>query len=195
VKLKDISRWTAGLGAGVFLMGAGSSGTVKLDASGEAKLGSMAPSFGLWGVNGDGPFVLEKLRKEPQPAALLITFGASWCKPCRAGLPRLKALADKHPELRLVLIDVEADQSRAQAFVKELALTGPALLDKFEVAARRYGAAGESKTSLPRTFLVDPKGRVRAIYSIEGDDLEKLIETDLADAIANPVVQPAADKP
>jgi len=167
--------------------------TVKLEHSGEAKVGSIAPSFGLWGLRGDGPFVLDKLRKEPRPAPLLITFGASWCPPCREGLPRFKALAEKHPEMRLVLINLDRNAADARAWLAEVGYTGAVLHDKFEVCAKLYGAAGEKKTSLPKTVLVDAKGRVRAIYSIEGPDLETVIEADLKAAIDAPGVsaQPA----
>jgi len=51
--------------------------------------------------------------------------------------------------------------------------------------------AGEEKTQLPRTFLVDAGGRVRAIYSVEGDDFEKVIEADLEEA--KTPVRPAAE--
>jgi len=32
----------------------------------------------------------------------------------------------------------------------------------------------------PRTFLVDTMGKVRAIYREEGEDLERVIESDFA---------------
>ncbi len=176
----------AALGAGFLLLASKPAlKTSTLSESGSAKVGSIAPSFGLWGVAGDGPFVLDKLRREPTPSPLLITFGASWCPPCREGLPRLKAFAEAHPEVRLVLIDMEGDAAAAQGWVKEVGLKSIALLDKFEVAARLYGAAGEQKTSLPRTFLVDLKGRVRAIYSVEGEDLEKVLAVDLQAVLAS----------
>jgi hypothetical protein len=44
---------------------------------------------------------------------------------------------------------------------------------------------------LPRTFLVDQMGKVRAIYREEGADLEQVIEADL-DASKTPV-RPASD--
>jgi thiol-disulfide isomerase/thioredoxin len=182
--VKALAR-AAALGAGLLLLASkASEKTAKLEVSGQAKVGGIAPSFGLWGVAGDGPFVLEKLRKQPSLSPLLLTFGASWCAPCRAGLPRLQAFAAKHPQVRLVLIDVEGDAKAAQAWIGELRLEAVALLDKFEVVARLYGVAGETKTSLPRTFLVDERGRVRAIYSVEGDDLESLLEADLQALLA-----------
>jgi cytochrome c biogenesis protein CcmG/thiol:disulfide interchange protein DsbE len=158
--------------------------TVKLEGSGDAKVGMAAPSFGGWDLAGKKVLTFDSLRRTPAVAPLLITFGASWCTACASGLPRLKALSVKHQQLRLIYIGVEQDQEKAQQFAARMGIDGPALLDKFEVIARRYGVAGDEKTSLPRTFLVDDKGKVRAIYREEGSDLEKVIEADLAAATA-----------
>src|SRR5882672_6950143 len=103
--------------------------TVKLPESGAAKVGSAAPSF-----------------------------GGSWCKPCNEGMPRLVGVTKKHPELRLVLIDVESDAQKAQEFAAKMGVDGPAILDKFEQIAKTYGVAGnlqadgKETTALPRTF-------------------------------------------
>ena len=180
----------------ILLMAAAPSATVKLEESGSAKVGGAAPSFGGWDLAGRKVLTLDGLRRTPNLAPLLITFGASWCKPCSEGLPRLKALSVKNPELRLVLIDVESDGQKAQEFATRMGIDGPAILDKFEQIAKTYGvsgAPGDSGTqtmALPRTFLVDQMGKVRAIYREEGADLEALIESDL-DASKSPV-RPAA---
>ena len=170
------------------LLAAAAAATVKLDASGAARVGSPAPSFGGWDTAGRQVLTLDSLRHKPALSPLLITFGASWCPPCRAGLPRLIELSKKHPELRLVLIDVEADGGKAQAWAGELGLTAPAILDKFENIASTYGLGGadadKQTMQLPRTFLVDAGGRVRAIYREEGADLEQVIEADLEAAKA-----------
>ncbi len=178
------------------LLATASATTVKLDKSGAANVGSPAPSFGGWDTGGKQVLTLDGLRHKPTLSPLLITFGASWCHPCREGLPRLIALSKKHPELRLVLIDVETDGEPAQAWASELGLTAPAILDKFENIAKTYGVGssqadgGKETLQLPRTFLVDITGRVRAIYREEGLDLEQVIETDLEAAKA--LVRPAA---
>jgi peroxiredoxin len=153
--------------------------TVRLEQSGSAKVGGTAPSFGGWDLSGQKVLTLDGLRRTPFLAPVLLTFGASWCKPCAEGLPRLKKLSLEHPEIRLVLIDVENDGPRAQAFAARMGIDGPALLDKFEQVAKTYGVSGEEKTQLPRTFLIDAAGKVRAIYGVEGVDLEKMIEADL----------------
>lgn len=164
----------------LFLLGAAPATTVKLTASGQAVVDGMAPSFGGWDLTGQKVLTLDALRETPRAATLIVTFGASFCGPCRAGLPRLKKFAAAHPGLRLVLIDVEGEQSRAQQFVRETLGDGAlAILDKFEVIARTYGLVEGVKLAIPRTFLVGANGRVRAIYREEGFDLEQVLEQDL----------------
>ena len=174
----------------LLLLAAGPVSTVRLYESGSAKVGSAAPSFGGWDLAQRKVLTLDGLRRVPFLQPLLLTFGASWCKPCAEGLPRLKALSVKHPEVRLVLIAVENDTDQAQKFAARVGIDGPAVLDKFEQIAKAYGVAGEEKTQLPRTFLIDAGGKVRAIYGVEGDDLEKTIEADL-DAERAPIRPPA----
>ncbi len=180
----------------LLLLASAPTATVKLPESGAARVGSAAPSFGGWDLAGRKVLTLDGVRRTPLMSALLITFGASWCKPCNEGLPRLVALTKKHPELRLVLIDVEPDAEKAQEFAAKSGMEGPALLDKFEQIAKTYGVAGSGEDgketmALPRTFLVDVMGKVRAIYREEGDDLEKVIEADLE--ASRTAVRPAVE--
>ena len=160
----------------------------------------MAPPFGAFDLAGRNVLAFEGLLKKPTPAPLLVTFGASWCGPCNEGLPRLVELEKKHQgAFRLVLIDVEPDAQAAQGFATKCGMNGPALLDKFEVIAKSYGLHDNNKLALPRTFLINAKGRVAAIYEREGKDLEAVIEADLkemlAAADAPPAPPPAAQSP
>jgi thiol-disulfide isomerase/thioredoxin len=186
---------SAALVAGALLLVAGApEKTQRLTESGGAKIGAMAPPFGAFDLAGRNVLAFDALLKKPAPAPLLVTFGASWCGPCNEGLPRLVELEKKHKgAFRLVLVDVEPDAQAAQGFAAKCGMTGPALLDKFEVIARSYGLhekQGEkSVLALPRTFLISPKGRVAAIYREEGKDLEDVIEADLKQVLA------AADAP
>src|SRR5713226_5010004 len=107
------------------LLAAAPTATVKLTESGAAKVGSAAPSFAGWDLTGRKVLTLDGIRRTPVMAPLLITFGASWCKPCNEGLPRLVSLTKKHPELRLVLIDVESDAQKAQEFAARMGVDGP----------------------------------------------------------------------
>ena len=164
--------------------------TVRLSESGQVKVGSVAPSFGGWDLKGERVLTLNGLRRTPSVAPLLISFGASWCKPCVEGLPRLMKFTRNHPQLRFVLIAVESEPEKAQELAAQAGIDGPVILDKFEQIAKLYGVAGEERTQLPRTFLVDAAGKIRAIYGVEGEDLEKVLEIDL-EASRTPV-RPAA---
>ena len=176
---------------GLLLVAAATEVTVRLTESGSAKIGGMAPSFGGWDLAGKAVLAFHTLLKTPAAAPLLVTFGASTCVPCRLGVPRMVALEKKHKDqFRLVLIDVEMDASKAQEFASDVGHQGPAILDKFEVIAKTYGVAVEGKLTLPRTFLINAKGRVTAIYKEEGKDLEDVIEGDLKLALAPPADAP-----
>ena len=171
----------------VLLLGAAPEMTVRLEESGKAKVRMMAPSFGGWDLAGKSVLTFDKLRgSPPNQVPLLVTFGASWCVPCNEGMPRLVALAKKHAgKFKLVLVDVEPDAAKAMDFAtRHGADPASAILDKFEGIAKDYGLQVEGKLALPRTFLIDAKGRVQAIYREEGKDLETVIEGDLAKMLA-----------
>lgn len=158
--------------------------TARLPQSGPVRVGEPAPAFGGWDLTGHRVLTLEGLRRTPFLQPLLLAFAASWCKACEEPFARLRAFATKHPEVRLVLVDVESDASRAQAFAARMAFDGPALLDKLEQIATAWGVGGAAKADLPRTFLIDAGGKVHAIYAVPGDDFERTLEADLAVARA-----------
>jgi len=161
------------------LLVAAPAATVRMQQSGSARVGSAAPSFAGWDLTGQRALTLDGVRRTPYLLPVLIAFGASSCKPCLESLPRLKAFTKKHPEVRLVFIAVESDPQTAQQLVAKTEITdAPAILDKLELAAQSYGVAGEQKAQLPRTFLVDAGGKVRAIYGVAGDDFERVLEAD-----------------
>ncbi|TMA21992.1 MAG: hypothetical protein E6J88_14970, partial [Deltaproteobacteria bacterium] len=63
------------------LLASAPTATVRLQESGSARVGTAAPSFGGWDLAGRKVLTLDGIRRTPAMAPLLITFGASWCKP------------------------------------------------------------------------------------------------------------------
>jgi thioredoxin 1 len=61
----------------------------------------------------DEAFAAEVLESE-QP--VLVDFTAAWCPPCRVMKPVLAELAAERPELRVVQLDVDAEQRTAAQF-------------------------------------------------------------------------------
>lgn len=125
---------------------------------GKADIGALAPSISLK-LLGGGSAALETLRGRP----VLINFWATWCAPCRQEMPDLAAVRQAHQANGLEVLAVNlTDQERlkdVQAFVAELALPFPVLLDERGRARERYGIA-----TLPTTYFVDTLGLVRGVH-------------------------------
>ena len=61
----------------------------------------------------DHTFQAEVLESE---RPVVVDFGAAWCGPCRVMSPILEELAAERPDLRVVKVDVDADQAVAARY-------------------------------------------------------------------------------
>jgi thiol-disulfide isomerase/thioredoxin len=119
---------------------------------------------------------------------LLVNFWASWCPPCIQEMPvmvRLKQQFKDRP-FEVLALNVGEKKYRVWKFVKLIDFDLPVLLDESSDTSRAWGVE-----TLPTSFLVDAKGRVR--YRVRGDpgwddpDTVALIERLIAEEA------PAAD--
>ncbi|GAB4400195.1 MAG: redoxin domain-containing protein [Anaerolineales bacterium] len=125
-----------------------------------AGLQSGAPSIGKPAVD----FELETLTGEAihlsdlRGKVVLLNFWATWCGPCRAEMPAIQArYAALQPDLVVLAVNDNETQSDVQAFVDELGITFPVLLDPRARVNRAYLI-----TALPTTFIIDAEGIIRA---------------------------------
>jgi cytochrome c biogenesis protein CcmG/thiol:disulfide interchange protein DsbE len=114
-----------------------------------------APDFRLAAPDG-GSLSLSDLRGR----VVVLNFWATWCTPCRAEMPALEQVYRAHQDEGLVIvgIDVQEAADRVSAFLPEVGVTFPILLDSDTRIATRYRATG-----LPASFIVDRHGIVRDI--------------------------------
>lgn len=108
------------------------------------------------------PWSLAAQRGQP----LLLNFWASWCEPCRAEMPSLEALADRHAAdgLRVFAVNFREGDAAVRRFVDGTGLRLPVLRDRDGSAARAFGV-----TLFPSTVGVDRRGRVKALALGEVD--------------------------
>lgn len=154
------------------------------------KIGDIAPSWALMVGPGQFEFLknwtevkgkrLRKPMSQPDRYVVVMSFFATWCKPCMKELPHLQNIYDKYKaeRIKFFLIDItEAtrtvkgleDMPKAGPFLAKKGLTMPILYDSRGVAKERYGAK-----TLPRLYVVDKYRTIRLAKKgfAEGDDFE-----------------------
>ncbi|MDH5606834.1 MAG: TlpA family protein disulfide reductase [Anaerolineae bacterium] len=152
----------------------GTSASLSLPAP---QAGFIAPDFTLTSLDGDS-YTLSELRGKP----ILVNLWASWCGPCRQEMPAMQALYEEfHPEGFEILAVNAANQDNipaAAAFVEELGLSFPILLDLDGEVSRMY-----QLRALPSSFFINPDGSIAEVV-IGGPMAEALLRTRIEKLIA-----------
>jgi peroxiredoxin len=86
---------------------------------------------------------------------VLLNFWATWCVPCREEMPALEVLAQELGPRGLAVVGVnfKEPRSKVEAFVQEIGLRFPMLLDSEGRVGQTYPVF-----ALPVTFVVDRRG-------------------------------------
>lgn len=119
---------------------------------------------------------------------VLISFFATWCKPCKKELPLLVQLDAELRERGLRVISVAIDKDEATwpeigRLVKEHKVTFPVVKDRFNMIARRF--LGD-KTTLPSVFLIGRDGLVKLVKQGYPDDAATFLRAEVEKALAAP---------
>ena len=85
---------------------------------------------------------------------VLVEFWATWCGPCRMVGPVLERLADEHPEIGIVKMDLDANQGTAREY-QVMAAPTMLLFERGEVVKTIVGA--KPKAAMERE-LFQPVG-------------------------------------
>jgi thiol-disulfide isomerase/thioredoxin len=142
-----------------------------LEGGASGLIGQPAPPFLL--QTADGEMIdLAKLRGN----VVIVDFWATWCPPCRVGLPELHKVAawanDRGLTVKVLTINIrdetgdtpDAKKEAALAYWAEAGHSIPILLDYEGEAQFAYRVSG-----IPATFVIDPDGTIAAVH--EGIDV------------------------
>jgi len=140
----------------VALRGGGSLGSSDVSVTGAgARQGDQAPLFSGTGVDGSR-IDLGVLRGK----VVLVNFFATWCTNCRAEEPLLEQTSRQYTARGLVVVGVGWHEGGdARAFLRELGVTYPALLDPSSRIGDAYGV-----TDLPESVWIGRDGRVALVF-------------------------------
>lgn len=112
-----------------------------------------APNFTLYTLDGDEVKLSDYLGK-----VVILDFWATWCPPCRKGIPDLISIQNEYKD-DLVVIGISLDQPATQdqllPFIESYGINYPIVLGDLEVSAA-YG----NIQAIPTSFVIDKEGNI-----------------------------------
>lgn len=129
--------------------------------------GKSAPNFKLESL--DGSFV--ELSKIIGKGPVLLSFWATWCKPCMEEMTELNKIYEELKDKGFTLLAISTDNEKTVAKVKPLVKSKNfnfiVLLDKNSDVARKYYAQ-----QIPYSVLIDKDGKIISTHMgyMKGDE-------------------------
>jgi thiol-disulfide isomerase/thioredoxin len=114
------------------------------------------PRYALTALDGT-PISPDALRGK----VVLVNFWATWCLPCRAEMPLLQRMFERHRDAGLVVVGLSVDRGSEESvrgFLRERSVTYPVAMVGADVERAFGGVRG-----YPTSMLIDRSGVVRHV--------------------------------
>ncbi len=153
--------------------------TSAIASSAAGTSGAVAPDFTARDVAGKTFRLSDHLGQ-----VVLLDFCSTYCEPCKAEFPHLRALYDSDRDKGLLVVGVAMDGPETVAdvpsFVKRFDLDFPVVTDEDSRIASLYNP----KKSMPLSVLVGRTGRIVAVREGYNPGDESLVVADVERALA-----------
>ena len=148
---------------------------------------SQAPTFYLRDLAGDDFFASKVYgSKAKEPSVVVLSFFATWCKPCQKEAPQLEILSKHYPDVTFYMISIKDPADKVLSWLNEFDVELPVLLDKYGRTAEKFGVIASEKNkgvgkTLPTLFVINEAGTIVYEHSgyEAGDELKlkKVLES------------------
>jgi peroxiredoxin len=116
-------------------------------------------------------------------SVVLLDFWSTFCEPCKAEFPHLRAMYDAQRARGLIVVAVAMDGPETvadvPAFVKRFDIDFPVVTDEDSRIASLYNP----KKSMPLSVLIDKAGHITAVREGYNPGDEKLVAADVHKAL------------
>jgi len=107
---------------------------------------------------------------------VLVDFWATWCGPCKAEIPHLADLYIKYKGQGFVILGVGLDKKASiERYLATTNVPYIVLVDEDSKSSKSYGVSG-----IPRTIMVDKKGRVAFDHTGYTEGMEDELDEEIA---------------
>ena len=137
--------------------------------------GAQAPEFSATDMNGE-KMSLSQFKGH----YVILDFWATWCVPCRASMPHVKALYDKYKDKGLEVVCVSDDDGNEAKWKEAVEKDQTGLFHHVLRGLKRTANGGFDKSTdisekyaihyLPTKFLIDPDGKI--VNKVDDEQLE-----------------------
>ncbi len=148
--------------------------------------GTKAPDFTARDTDGNTFRLSDHLGKE----VVLLDFWSTYCEPCKAEFPHLRAMYDRDKAHGLLVVGVAMDgpetMADVPAFVKRFDVNFPVVVDDDSRIASLYNP----KKSMPLSVIIDRAGRIAVVREGYNPGDERQVASDVTAALGSSASTP-----